>query len=68
VVVGITIPTVHLPDIMEVVEVMDVKALIVVISHIIVRRIIISARTTIIIKSYLLFVSTGSAVVSRDTM
>ena len=52
---------------MEVVEVMDVKALIVVISHIIVRRIIISARTTIIIKSYLLFVSTGSAVVSRDT-
>jgi hypothetical protein len=53
VVVGITIPTVHLPDIMEVVEVMDVKTLIVVIIHIIVRHIIISARTTIIIKSYL---------------
>jgi len=41
---------------MEVVEVMDVKALTVVISHITVRRIIISARRTIIVK---LFVITG---------
>jgi hypothetical protein len=54
VVVGSTIPTAPLLGIMEVVEVMVVKALTVVISHITVRRIIISARRTIIIKSYLL--------------
>ena len=50
--VGLTIPTVHLLGIMEVVAVMDVKAPTVVISHITVRRIIISVRTIIIIKSY----------------
>jgi len=51
VVVGSTIPTAPLLGIMEVVvEVMVVKALTVVISHIIVRRIIIGVRTITIVK------------------
>jgi hypothetical protein len=45
---------VRLPDIMEAVEVMDVKVLIAVIDRIIAHHIIINARTTIIIKSYLM--------------
>jgi hypothetical protein len=45
---------VRLPDIMEAVEVMDVKVLIAVIDLIIARHITINARTTIISKSYLL--------------
>ena len=51
---GLTIPTAPLPDIMEVEAGMDARALTVVINHIIVRRIIISARKTIIVKSVLL--------------
>jgi len=54
VVVGSTIPTAPLLGIMEVVAGMDVKALTVDISHIIVRRIIISARRTISVNSLLL--------------